>query len=75
MLVIIEMLTLYIVLILVQVQWLFELSPKNTIINDSDNELMNVYECIKDEKRTYRINRMVSRKSNLKVQNYYENDL
>ena len=29
---------------------LFELSPKNAVINDSNKELMNVYECIKDEK-------------------------
>ena len=30
---------------------LFELSPKNAVINDSNKELMNVYECIKDEKK------------------------
>ena len=29
---------------------LFELSPKKAVINDSNKELMNVYECIKDEK-------------------------
>lgn len=28
---------------------LFELSPKDAIINDYNKELMNVYECIKDE--------------------------
>lgn len=28
---------------------LFELSPKNAIINDCNQELMNVYTCIKDE--------------------------
>jgi len=28
---------------------LFELSPKNAVINDSNTELMNVYECLKDE--------------------------
>lgn len=27
---------------------LFELSPKNAVINDYNKELMNVYECIKD---------------------------
>ena len=30
---------------------LFELSPKNAVINDSNKELMNVYECIKDENK------------------------
>ena len=30
---------------------LFELSPKNAVINDSNQELMNVYQCIKDDKK------------------------
>ena len=30
---------------------LFELSPKKAVINDSNKELMNVYECIKDENK------------------------
>ena len=30
---------------------LFELSPKEAVINDSNKELMNVYECIKDENK------------------------
>ena len=30
---------------------LFELSPKSAVINDSNKELMNVYECIKDSKK------------------------
>ena len=30
---------------------LFELSPKKAVINDSNKELMNVYECIKEEKK------------------------
>lgn len=30
---------------------LFELSPKKAVINDSNKELMNVYECLKDEKK------------------------
>jgi len=30
---------------------LFELSPKRAVINDSNKELMNVYKCIKDEKK------------------------
>ena len=30
---------------------LFELSPKMAVINDSNKALMNVYECIKDEKK------------------------
>ena len=30
---------------------LFELSPKRAVINDLNRELMNVYECIKDEKK------------------------
>ena len=31
---------------------LFELSPKKAVINDCNKELMNVYECIKDEKNS-----------------------
>ena len=30
---------------------LFELSPRKAVINDSNQELMNVYECIKDSKK------------------------
>ena len=30
---------------------LFELSPKKAVINDSNKELINVYKCIKDEKK------------------------
>lgn len=30
---------------------LFELSPKNAVINDSNKELMNVFECIKNGKK------------------------
>ena len=30
---------------------LFELAPKNAVINDSNKELMNVYQCIKDSKK------------------------
>lgn len=30
---------------------LFELSPKKAVINDYNEELMNVFECIKDEKK------------------------
>ena len=30
---------------------MFELSPKKAVINDSNKELINVYECIKDEKK------------------------
>lgn len=30
---------------------LFELEPEKAVINDSNRELMNVYECIKDEKK------------------------
>lgn len=30
---------------------LFELSPKNAVINDYNSELINVYECLKDEKK------------------------
>ena len=29
---------------------LFELSPKKAVINDSNEELMNIYQCLKDEK-------------------------
>ena len=30
---------------------LFELSPRNAVINDSNRELMNVFECIKDDEK------------------------
>lgn len=30
---------------------LFELQPKRAVINDYNKELMNVYSCIKDEKK------------------------
>ena len=30
---------------------LFELAPKNAVINDSNEELMNVYKCLCDEKK------------------------
>ena len=30
---------------------LFELSPKKAVINDSNEELMNVYECLCDEEK------------------------
>ncbi len=33
----------------------FELSPKNAVINDSNEELMNVYRCIKDENKFTRM--------------------
>ena len=29
----------------------FELSPKNAVINDSNEELINVFRCIKDEEK------------------------
>ncbi|MEG0267110.1 MAG: DNA adenine methylase, partial [Bacilli bacterium] len=30
---------------------LFELSPKNAVINDYNSELINVYNCVKDEEK------------------------
>ena len=30
---------------------LFELSPKKAVISDSNTELMNVYKCLKDERK------------------------
>ena len=33
---------------------LFELSPNNAVINDSNKELMNVFSCIKDEDKFIR---------------------
>ena len=30
---------------------LFELQPKKAVINDYNSELMNVFECIKDEEK------------------------
>ena len=52
---------------------LFELSPKNAVINDSNKELMNVYECIKDEnKYTKMCNELNHYETNHSEEFYFE---
>ena len=52
---------------------LFELSPKNAVINDSNKELMNVYECIKDEnKYTKMCNELSHYETNHSEEFYFE---
>ena len=52
---------------------LFELSPKNAIINDSNKELMNVYECIKDENKFVKMCRELNHyEANHSEEFYYE---
>ena len=52
---------------------LFELSPKNAVINDFNKELMNVYECIKDEnKYTKMCNELNHYEANHSEEFYFE---
>ena len=52
---------------------LFELSPKCAVINDSNKELINVYECIKDEKKfTLLCNELNKHEKNHSEEYYYE---
>lgn len=50
---------------------LFELSPKNAVINDSNEELMNVYRCIKDEKKFEAMCRELNRHEMMHSEDYY----
>ena len=40
---------------------LFELSPKKAVINDYNEELMNVFECIKDEEKYSKMKRELNK--------------
>ena len=52
---------------------LFELSPKNAVINDSNKELMNVYDCIKDENKFVKMCRELNHyETNHSEDFYYE---
>ena len=50
---------------------LFELSPKRAVINDSNYELMNVYNCIKDEKKFEAMCRELNRHEMYHSEDYY----
>ena len=50
---------------------LFELSPRKAVINDSNKELMNVYECIKDEKKFEAMCRELNRHEAQHSEEYY----
>ena len=52
---------------------LFELSPKKAVINDYNTELINVYECIKDENKFNKIcNELNRHETNHSEEYYYE---
>ena len=52
---------------------LFELSPKNAVINDYNTELINVYECLKDEKKFDAMCRKLNKhEANHSEEYYYE---
>ncbi len=52
---------------------LFELSPKKAVINDSNKELMNVYECIKDENKFVKMcNELNNYEANHNEELYYK---
>ena len=52
---------------------LFELSPKNAVINDCNKELMNAFECIKDETKFGKMCNELNRyETNHSEQFYYE---
>lgn len=52
---------------------LFELSPKNAVINDSNKELMNVYKCIKDSDKFEAVCRELNKhEANHNEEYYYE---
>lgn len=53
--------------------FLFELSPKNAVINDYNSELMNVYNCIKDEDKFSKMcNELNHYEANHSEEFYYE---
>ena len=52
---------------------LFELSPKNAVINDYNDELMNVFLCIKDEEKFMKMcNELNRHEANHTEEYYYE---
>lgn len=52
---------------------LFELSPKKAVINDYNSELMNIYECIKDERKfSLMCNELNKHETNHSEEYYYE---
>src|SRR5574344_2619086 len=52
---------------------LFELSPKNAVINDYNKELINVYECLKDDKKFEAMCRELNKhETNHSEEYYYE---
>lgn len=52
---------------------LFELSPKKAVINDSNEELINVYNCLKDEKKfTLLCNELNKHERNHSEEYYYQ---
>ena len=52
---------------------LFELAPKKAVINDYNKELMNVYDCIKDDKKfTSMCNELNKHELNHSEEYYYE---
>jgi len=53
--------------------FLFELSPKNAVINDYNKELMNVYECIKDAKKFDAMCRELNHHETEHSEEYYYN--
>ncbi len=51
--------------------FLFELSPKNAVINDYNKELMNVYECIKDANKFDKMCRELNHHESEHSEEYY----
>ncbi len=50
---------------------LFELQPKRAVINDYNKELMNVYSCIKDEKKFNLMIKELDRHESLHSEKHY----
>ena len=46
----------------------FELSPKKAVLNDYNKELMNVFECIKDEVKFEKILKTIIMKLGIKIE-------
>ena len=53
---------------------LFELQPKKAVINDYNSELMNVYECIKDEEKFSNVNYVDNRDDGFKILTDYQKE-
>ena len=50
---------------------LFELSPKKAVISDSNTELMNVYKCLKDERKFSLLCKELNHHEALHSEEYY----